>query len=323
MRTYSIIIPVYNRPDEIADLLQSLVSQTYVHFEVVVVEDGSSICCKNIVDMYADCLTVRYYYIDNSGPGGARNYGVQQSAGEYLIILDSDCILPATYVEQVHESFRYYGADAFGGADRAHPSFSNIQKAVSYAMTSFLTTGGIRGSRKKLDTFYPRSFNMGMRREVYLTLGGFASMRYGEDIDFSIRIINRGYKCCYFPAAWVYHKRRTSFRQFFCQVRHSGRARIELFLKYPKSLKWVHCLPAAFTLGLMGMVFLSLKIPETGYVLLVYALLLFFDALLKNKRFPIAFLSVITSFVQLTGYGSGFLMAIGEKLLFKRKWQSE
>lgn len=319
MRTYSIIIPVYNRPDEIADLLQSLVKQTYVHFEVVIVEDGSSICCKDIVDRYVGRLTIRYYYIDNCGPGKARNYGVQHSVGEYIIILDSDCILPATYLEQVHDSYKRYGADAFGGADKAHPSFSNIQKAVSYAMTSFLTTGGIRGNRKKLDTFYPRSFNMGMRRDVYLALGGFSSMRYGEDIDFSIRILEGGYKCCYFPAAWVYHKRRTSFWQFFCQVKHSGRARIELFMKYPKSLKYVHCLPAVFTVGLMGMGFLSLKVPETGYILLVYALLLFFDALLKNKRFPIAFLSVITSFVQLTGYGSGFLMAIWEKLLLKRK----
>lgn len=319
MRTYSIIIPVYNRPDEIADLLQSLVKQTYVHFEVVIVEDGSSFCCKEVVDAYTDCLTIHYYFIDNCGPGKARNYGVQHSIGDYIIILDSDCILPATYMEQVHDSYKHSGADAFGGADKAHPSFSDIQKAINYAMTSFLTTGGIRGSRAKLDKFYPRSFNMGMRKDVYLALGGFSSMRYGEDIDFSIRIFDGGYKCCYFPSAWVYHKRRTSVGAFFCQVRHSGHARIELFLKYPKSLKCVHCLPAVFIVGLIGMGVLSFKIPEIGYMLLVYVLLLFFDALLKNKRFPVAFLSVIASFVQLTGYGSGFLMAIGEKLLFKRK----
>lgn len=185
MEVFSIIIPVYNRPEEIDDLLNSLTRQTYVHFEVIVVDDGSSIPCEPVVNAYNDRLRIRYFYIENSGPGLARNQGVRYAEGEIVIVLDSDCIVPASYLEQVHESLMRYKVDAFGGADRAHSSFSAIQKAVNYSMTSFFTTGGIRGSRRHLDTFYPRSFNMGMRKEVYEALGGFSDMRYGEDIDFN------------------------------------------------------------------------------------------------------------------------------------------
>ena len=177
MEVFSIIIPVYNRPEEIDDLLNSLTRQTYVHFEVIVVDDGSSIPCESIVNAYNDRLRIRYFYIENSGPGLARNQGVRYAEGEIVIVLDSDCIVPASYLEQVHESLMRYKVDAFGGADRAHSSFSAIQKAVNYSMTSFFTTGGIRGSRRHLDTFYPRSFNMGMRKEVYEALGGFSDMR--------------------------------------------------------------------------------------------------------------------------------------------------
>jgi len=318
MATYSLIIPVYNRPDEIDELLESLTKQTYTDFEVVVVEDGSKIPCKTIVDEYADRLKVRYFDIENRGPGGARNYGVQESAGEYVIILDSDCIIPPTYLEHVTKSFQETGADAFGGADKAHASFSTVQKAINYSMTSFFTTGGIRGSKKKLDKFYPRSFNMGMKRTVYVALNGFSNMRYGEDIDFSIRIFKGGYKCCYFPEAWVYHKRRTDFSQFFRQVNHSGHARIDLYLKYPESLKLVHCLPAAFTIGVAGLLLLSFAEEKFAFLLLLYILLIFFDSLLKNRSLSVAFLSIPASFIQLTGYGTGFLSAVWNKLILKK-----
>lgn len=200
MEVFSIIIPVYNRPEEIDDLLNSLTRQTYVHFEVIVVDDGSSIPCESVVNAYNDRLRIRYFYIENSGPGLARNQGVRYAEGEIVIVLDSDCIVPASYLEQVHESLMRYKVDAFGGADRAHSSFSAIQKAVNYSMTSFFTTGGIRGSRRHLDTFYPRSFNMGMRKEVYEALGGFSDMRYGEDIDFSIRILRQAINAVIFRA---------------------------------------------------------------------------------------------------------------------------
>lgn len=209
---YSVIIPVYNRPDEVDELLQSLTVQHFKGFEVVVVEDGSSIPCKGVVDRYADRLNIKYFSKPNSGPGQTRNYGAERSESEYLIILDSDVILPEGYFDAVEKELTTSPADAFGGPDRAHDSFTDIQKAINYSMTSFFTTGGIRGGKKKMDKFYPRSFNMGVRRAVYEALGGFSKMRFGEDIDFSIRIFKNGYTCRLFPDAWVYHKRRTDLK---------------------------------------------------------------------------------------------------------------
>ena len=240
---YSVIIPVYNRPDEADELLQSLTRQSFKDFEVIIVEDGSSIPCKDVAERYQNILDIRYYAKPNSGPGQTRNYGAERSQGEYLIILDSDCILPKGYFAAVEEELQKAPTDAFGGPDRAHVSFTDIQKAINYSMTSFFTTGGIRGGKKKMDKFYPRSFNMGVRREVYETLGGFSRMRFGEDIDFSIRIFKGGYACRLFPGAWVYHKRRTDLKKFFKQVHNSGIARINLYKKYPESLKTVHLLP--------------------------------------------------------------------------------
>ena len=176
---YSFIIPVYNRPDEVDELLDSLIRQTVRDFEVVVVEDGSAVPCKEIVDKYASSLTIHYYSKENSGPGQTRNYGVERANGEYMLILDSDCIIPEGYLEAVEAELCKKPADAFGGPDRAHESFSDVQKAINYAMTSFFTTGGIRGGKKKLDKFYPRSFNMGVRKDVYQALGGFSKMRFG------------------------------------------------------------------------------------------------------------------------------------------------
>ena len=317
---YSVIIPVYNRPDEVDELLQSLTMQHFKDFEVVVVEDGSSIPCKEVVDRYADRLNIKYFSKPNSGPGQTRNYGAERSEGEYLIILDSDVILPEGYFDAVEKELLASPADAFGGPDRAHDSFTDIQKAINYSMTSFFTTGGIRGSRRHLDTFYPRSFNMGMRKEVYEALGGFSDMRYGEDIDFSIRIFAAGYKCRYFPGAWVYHKRRTNFVQFFRQVWHSGYARIILYQKYPESLKWVHCLPALFVVGLLGVCISAFFVPKVWGLLLFYISLIFFDALVRNKNGIVALLSIIAAFVQLIGYGTGFLEAIWREGILRKKY---
>lgn len=306
---YSIIIPVFNRPDEVDELLESLTRQTVRDFEVVVVEDGSSVPCKDVVDRYTSLLKVYYYSKPNSGPGQTRNYGAERSHGEYLIVLDSDCILPENYLAAVEAELNREPADAFGGPDRAHDSFTSVQKAINYAMTSFFTTGGIRGGKKKLDKFYPRSFNMGIRAEVYRALGGFSKMRFGEDIDFSIRIFKGGYSCRLFPEAWVWHKRRTDLKKFFKQVHNSGIARINLYKKYPESLKLVHLLPAAFTIGsvllLVGTVF-SWIFPA---LLGLFALLVCVDAAVKNRSLKIGMLAIAASFVQLIGYGSGFLRA--------------
>ncbi len=308
---YSFIIPVYNRPDEVDELLQSMTRQTLTDFEVIVVEDGSVRDCKNVCDSYAGRLDLHYHMKENSGPGQSRNYGAERARGEYLIILDSDVVLPEGYLQSVDDELRTLPADAFGGPDCAHPSFTPTQKAISYSMTSFFTTGGIRGGKKKMDKFYPRSFNMGIRRDVYMALGGFSRMRFGEDIDFSIRIFKAGHACRLFPGAWVWHKRRTDFRKFFRQVYNSGIARINLYKKYPESLKIVHLMPAAFTAGTALLVVLAAVMYQPLWLapIVLYALMILTDSSIHNRSLRIGLLSVAAAFVQLTGYGLGFFNA--------------
>ena len=332
---FSIIIPVYNRPQEVDELLESLCVQTLKDFEVVVVEDGSTEKCDIICEKYKDRLALSYHFKPNSGPGPSRNYGAERSQGEYLIILDSDVIVPENYLETVQQELDREPCDAFGGPDRAHASFTPIQKAINYSMTSFFTTGGIRGGKKKMDKFYPRSFNLGIRKNVYEALGGFAPMRYGEDIDLSTRIFNGGYSCRLFPEAFVYHKRRVKFSSFFRQVKHSGEARIVLKDKYPETFKLVHLLPAAFVVGnvllvLACLVHLILAVILTGRFswwallwlapILLYAMMVFVDSLIKNKNLKVALLSVPAAYFQLFGYGLGFIGAFFRK---KRSSQTE
>lgn len=314
---YSIIVPVYNRPDEVDELLESLCSQTLKDFEVVIVEDGSKITCKDVCDKYADILDLHYYYKENSGPGQSRNYGVERAQGEYVIILDSDAVTPTGFMQAIDSELQRQPSDAWGGPDAAHESFSDIQKAISYAMTSFFTTGGIRGGKKQLDKFYPRSFNLGIRREAYLQLGGFSKTRfskmslYGEDIDFSIRIYKAGYTCRLFPEAWVWHKRRTDFRKFWRQVYNSGYARVNLWRMYPEALKPVHALPSLFTLGVAGLVVLAPFTCGWSLVLIMlYALLILVDSTIQNSSLKVGFLSIAAVFVQLIGYGIGFLESL-------------
>lgn len=316
---YSVIVPVYNRPDEVNELLESLAAQIFRDFEVIIVEDGSSVSCEGVVANYRNRLDVHYYYKPNSGPGQTRNYGAERSRGEYLLILDSDCILPEGYLEAVEAELRREPADAFGGPDRAHDSFTPVQKAINYAMTSFFTTGGIRGGKKKMDKFYPRSFNMGIRAEAYRALGGFSKMRFGEDIDFSIRIFKARYRCRLFPSAWVWHKRRTDFRKFFKQVHNSGIARIDLYKKYPESLKLVHLLPAVFTVGVALVLLAAFRWVGSLWLLGIFMLVIFSDSSLKNKSLKIGILSVIAAFIQLVGYGSGFLLAWWKRCILGKK----
>jgi len=317
---FSIIIPVYNRPQEVDELLESLCRQTFTDFEVVVVEDGSTEKCELICQRYSDRLPVHYYFKANSGPGPSRNYGAERSQGEYLIILDSDVIVPDNYLELVKAELDREPADAFGGPDRAHPSFTTIQKAINYSMTSFFTTGGIRGGKQKMDKFYPRSFNLGIRKDVFEALGGFAPMRYGEDIDLSTRIFQRGYSCRLFPEAFVYHKRRVKFSSFFRQVKHSGEARIILKNKYPETFKLVHLLPAAFVVGNLVLVLLAIFHSWLWITpILLYVLMVFIDSLIKNKSLKVALLSVPAAYCQLFGYGTGFLGAAWRNMFNKKK----
>ena len=318
MAYFSLIIPVFNRPDEVNELLESLTKQRCKDFEVIIVEDGSQVPCDAVVKNYSNLLDIHYYNKPNSGPGQSRNYGAERASGEYLIVLDSDCIIPEGYLDAVKAELNAAPADAFGGPDRAHESFTDIQKAINYAMTSFFTTGGIRGGKKKLDKFYPRSFNMGIKADVYKALGGFSKMRFGEDIDFSIRIFKGGYKCRLFPEAWVWHKRRTDLRKFFKQVHNSGIARINLYKKYPESLKLVHMLPAVFTVGVVLLLLGTPFIPLLSTLIWLFMLIVFVDSSVQNKSIKIGALSVVASFVQLIGYGTGFLRAWWQRCVLRK-----
>lgn len=323
---YSFIIPVFNRPDEVDELLDSLTKQSLKDFEVVVVEDGSSVKCDNVVKAYENRLNIKYFLKANSGPGQTRNYGVDRAEGEYVLILDSDVVLPTDYLQAVDAELRRQPCDAFGGPDRAHSSFSLMQKAINYAMTSFFTTGGIRGGKKKLDKFYPRSFNMGVRREVYLALEGFSKMRFGEDIDFSTRIFKGGYSCRLFPEAWVWHKRRTDLKKFFKQVHNSGIARINLTKRHPGTLKAVHLLPAVFTVGCALLVVLTVVAALCGcphwWALLtpfaLFSLIIFADSALQSHSLQVGIRAVVASFIQLWGYGTGFVRAWWERCVLGR-----
>lgn len=322
---YSIIVPVYNRPDEIDELLESLTHQAFLNFEVIIVEDGSAVPCKDVCERYADRLDLKYYLKQNSGPGQSRNYGVERAHGEYVIILDSDVVVPEGFLAAIDKELTDCPCDAFGGADASHPSFTDVQKAISYSMTSFFTTGGIRGGKKKLDKFYPRSYNMGIRRDVYLKLGGFSKMRFGEDIDFSYRIIEAGNTSRLFPEAWVWHKRRTDLRKFFRQVYNSGIARINLGKRHPGTTKLVHLLPMVFTVGVIGLILISMVgrllmhyddtqkwywLCATPWLpILLYSAIIGIDSTLQNRSVKIGAISIAAAFVQLMGYGFGFLEA--------------
>jgi glycosyltransferase involved in cell wall biosynthesis len=398
---YSIIVPVYNRPDEVDELLQSLCEQEVKDFEVIIVEDGSKVPCEEVCRKYEDRLQLKYFMKPNSGPGQSRNYGAERASGEWLIVLDSDVVLPKGYLKAVEEatpanlqptpnpspregSSETLSADsatseanqspssagdatskanqaplpwggvggglfsAFGGPDASHPSFTPVQKAISYSMTSFFTTGGIRGGKAKLDKFYPRSYNMGIRREVYQQLGGFSKMRFGEDIDFSYRIVEAGYKTALLPDAWVWHKRRTDFRKFFRQVFNSGIARINLEKRHPGTMKLVHMLPMVFTVGVLLLTLIALVALVVALVgllsatqpgcnmglvltyaglavaalalspLLLYAVIICIDSTRKNRSLRVGLLSVPAAFTQLMGYGLGFLKAWWKRIVLRQ-----
>ena len=317
MPYFSVIIPVYNRPDEVRELLESLSKQTLKDFEVLLIEDGSVNRCDTVAQEFDKDLNICYFYKENSGRSLTRNYGMERASGEYLIFFDSDCIIPERYFEIVKARLEEDYVDCFGGPDAAHSSFSNLQKAISYSMTSFFTTGGIRGGKKGMEKFTPRTFNMGFSKEVYKRVGGFKDM-FGEDIDLSLRIQKAGFHTVLIRDAFVYHKRRVSFRSFYRQVSVFGRARVDLYLLHPESLKIVHLLPAAFVLGSLILILLSFFCIWALLPLIVYFLALFFESLVCNHSLRIAGLSVLTSIIQLGGYGIGFLSAFIKKVVFRQ-----
>ena len=313
-RLYSIIIPVYNRPDEVDELLESLTQQTFKNFEVIVVEDGSVEKCDRVVEKYVHELNISYCYKENAGQGFARNYGYKRAKGEYFIVFDSDCIIPDTYLETVDNSLNNTYLDAYGGPDKAHDSFTPIQKAINFSMTSTLTTGGILNKKKALGGFSPKSFNMGISRSVFDATGGYIIPFKGEDIEFSTRIQKMGYKVGLIEDAFVYHKRRTSWYKFFKQLHFFGTARINIARFFPDQLKVVHFLPAMFTLGLLITIVLWFLYPPLAEILSViysiYFVILFIDALLKTHNLLISILGIWAAFLQLTAYGIGLLQEL-------------
>lgn len=317
MPYFSVIIPVYNRPDEVRDLLESLSNQTSYDFEILLVEDGSTLPCRSVANDYSEKLDIHYYYKENEGRSIARNYGMEKASGEYFIFFDSDCVIPESYFEIVRKELDRNYADCFGGPDKAHESFSDIQKAINYSMTSFLTTGGVRGGKMQLEKFTPRTFNMGFSRKVFESVGGFREM-FSEDIDMSTRIRQAGFSIRLIRPAYVYHKRRTSLKLFCRQIYIFGMSRISLYLLYPDTLKIVHLLPAAFVLGSLAMIIASFFWPYAILPLLFYLLAIFAVSLFSNKNLKIAALSVITSVIQLGGYGIGFMKAFFLKILLGR-----
>ena len=321
MAYFSIIIPVYNRPDEMKELLDSLAAQTCKDFEVVVVEDGSTLRCDRLVDSYRDRLTLQYTYKPNTGQSDSRNIGMGMATGEYFLFFDSDCILPPQYIQTVRDALLADYTDCYGGPDAAHESFTDVQKAINHSMTSFFTSGGIRGGKKQLEKFCPRSFNMGFSRKVWEATGGFRDT-LGEDIDLSTRIRKAGFQTRLIPEAFVYHKRRVDLQKFFKQVHIFGQARISLYKQHPESLKAVHFAPALFTVFVIGMLIISIWRPWVLALLGAYLIILFVDSTAKNKSIKIGLLSIVTGLVQLIGYGTGFLRAFWSKVVLGKELES-
>ena len=318
---YSLIIPVYNRPQELDELLACIQMQEFRDFEVVVIEDGSTDDAAQIIEKYKSSFDLAYYVKENGGQGFARNYAFERAKGDFFIILDSDALLEPTYLNEVDKAIKADHLDLFGGPDKDHPSFSPIQKAISYSMTSFFTTGGIRGKEKNIGgQFHPRSFNMGISRKVYEATGGFKITRMGEDIEFSIRCISLGFISGLIPNAFIYHKRRTDFRQFYNQLHFFGRARINISRFFPKELKPVHFFPFLFFCYCVLTGLALLFFPSLGVLLfcgiIIYSLLVFFSAIINTKDYRIALLAIFAANIQLFAYGKGF----AEEGL--RKWLS-
>lgn len=315
---YSVIVPVYNRIDEVRDLLESLAAQASPLFEVIIVEDGSTAPCDEVVGEYASRLNIRYFFKENEGRSIARNYGIERAEGEWLLFFDSDCVIPDDYFEILDRELQHNPCDCFGGPDAAHESFSDTQKAINFAMTSFLTTGGIRGGKVSMEKFVPRTFNMGFSRKVYDRVGGFREM-FSEDIDMSTRIRQAGFSTVLIRPAHVFHKRRVDFRKFLRQVYVFGQSRITLHQLYPGSMKLVHTLPAiALVIGL-ALVIAGIFVSPWFFVpVAAYLLALFITALASTRSVKIAMLAVPAGVIQIGGYGAGFIRAFVPQILLGR-----
>ncbi|HUH28780.1 glycosyltransferase [Gelidibacter sp.] len=314
---FSFIIPVYNRPEEVRELLESFTKlEGNYEYSICIVEDGSSISSEKVIGQFAKQLDISYYFKENSGPGDSRNYGMTRAKGNYFIILDSDVLLPENYLQVVSKSLTDHYTDCFGGPDAAHASFSKLQKAINFAMTSFITTGGIRGGKDSED-FQPRSFNMGLSKKAFEVSGGFGTIHPGEDPDLSLRLLNLGFKSKLIKDAYVYHKRRISWTKFYQQVHKFGMVRPILNTWHPKSERFIYWLPTLFSIGFaLSIVLFLFQLKWLLYIYIIYFLVAFLTALISSGSILIAFLAVIAIGVQFFGYGYGFLKStLAVKLL--------
>ena len=305
---FSFVIPVFNRPTEVDELLESLTFQTYTNFDTVIIEDGSTLKCDKVINKYKSKLDIQYYFKSNSGPGPSRNYGVDKSNSEYFIFCDSDCIIPPMYLNEVQKQLKINYTDAFGGPDNAHSSFTPLQKAINYAMTAFITTGGIRGGKKSIGKFQPRSFNMGISKDAFQNTGGFGNINPGEDPDLTIRLWKLGYETQLIPKAFVYHKRRISWTQFYKQVNKFGKCRPILNYWHPETSKITYWFPTCFILGLALSVAFNNLVLVYFYVL--YFIVILFDSSIRNQNIKIGLMSLFAVLIQYLGYGIGFLKAV-------------
>ena len=308
-KTISIIIAIFNRKDELFELLNSLIAQTDKDFEVIIVDDGSFVDLLPTVETFKEMLNIQYFKKANSGPGLSRNYGANRAKNDWLVFVDSDVIVEKDYIENIKKNLEKTDCAAFGGADKAHKGFNLLQKAISYSMTSVFTTGGIRGSKKAVTRFQPRSFNMGVNKEIFLKIGGFSEMRIGEDPDLSMTIWENGYQTAFFDDIGVYHKRRTDLGKFSKQVYQFGCARPILNQRHPDYVKPTFWFPTLFLLGYVAGI-LEYFLLQKGFVLACYGfytLVIFVHALYLTKNIAIAAQAIITTYIQMFSYGYGFL----------------
>ena len=309
---FSVVVPVYNRPDELEELLKSIAAQTQKPYEILVVEDGSTISSERVVEAFQQRLPVQYIFQENTGQGFARNTGYRHATGDYFFVFDSDCVLPPGYFQIVHDFLLKKPLDAFGGPDAAHPDFTVIQKAINHTMTSFFTTGGIRGGKKRVGAYHPRSFNMGISKKVFQATDGYKMPFMGEDLEFSTRIIKKGFTTGLIQEAFVFHKRRTNLRQFVKQLFYFGRARINLSRFHPEQVKLIHLFPTVFSLGLLGAFICLFTLPKLGALVFsifgIYFLALFLEGVWKYKSLTVALVSIVTTLLQMFGYGGGLVV---------------
>ena len=305
----SFIIPIYNRPNEAKELLESFEAlEGGSEFEIVIVEDGSTNTSKEVIDAFKDKLNISYFFKNNTGPGDSRNYGMYHAKGSYFIILDSDCVLPQDYLTIVLDNLNNSYIDCFGGPDAAHSSFSNIQKAINFAMTSFISTGGIRGKKNSVNTFEPRSFNMGISRAAFLATGGFGRIHPGEDPDLSIRLTKLGFKTMLIPEAYVYHKRRISWLKFYKQVYKFGSVRPILNQWHPETKKITYWFPTLFILAFITAIVLSLfSFTILLKLVALYFVMTFLLAIVSTKSLLVGIYALFAILIQFFGYGYGFV----------------